>query len=127
LAEPETAEKVGEGAGAEARLAEPAKGHEQITRLERQTARLEACFAVHDPKRGQRGKELQSTVTDNESANRQTAPGVIQGSKGQAVVEAQQQVIVHAAAVGNGQASGPVAPMGEGAKANLQAIGLPEA
>jgi transposase len=127
LEEHETADKVGEVSTAEERLSEPAKVHEQIKRLERQTARIEAFLAVNDPKRGKRGKELQSNVTDNDSAKMQTAHGVIQGYNGQALVDAKHQVIVHAEAFGNGQDYGHVAPMVEGAKANLQAIGLPEA
>jgi transposase len=127
LEEHETADKAGEGSGAEERLSEPDKVHEQIKRLERQTARIEAFFAVNDPKRGKRGKELQSNVTDHESATMQTAQGGIQGYNGQALVDAKHQVIVHAEACGNGQDYGHVAPMVEGAKANLQAIGLPQA
>jgi len=57
----------------------------------------------------------------------QTAHGVIPGYNGQALVDATHQVIVHAEAFGSGQDDGHVAPMVEGAKANLQAIGLPEA
>jgi hypothetical protein len=82
---------------------------------------------VNDPKRGKRGTELQRHVTDHDSANRQTAPGGIQGSHGQALGEAKHQVIVHAEAFGTGQDEGHVAPMVEGAKANLQALRLPEA
>ena len=54
-----------------------------------------------------------------------TAPGVIQGDNGQARVDSNHQVIVHAEALGNGQDDGPVAPMVEGANATVQAIGLP--
>lgn len=82
---------------------------------------------MNDPKRGKRGQERQRHVTDNESAKRQTAHGVIQGYNGQALVDAKHHVIVQAEAFGNGQDYGHVAPMLEGAKANLQAIGLPEA
>jgi hypothetical protein len=127
LAQHEAADKAGEASGAGERLAEPDKVHQQINRLERQAARIEAFLAVNNPKRGKRGKERQSNVTDNESAKMQTAHGVIQGYNGQALVDAKHQVIVHAEAFGNGQDYGHVAPMVEGAKANLQAIGLPEA
>lgn len=57
----------------------------------------------------------------------QTAPGVMPGDNGQALVDAQPQVIVHAEAFGNGQDDGHVAPMVEGAQATVQAIGLPAA
>jgi hypothetical protein len=56
--------------------------------------------AANDP---EWGKELQRHVTDHASANMQTAHGVIQGSNGQAVVAAKDQVILHAAAFSNGQ------------------------
>jgi hypothetical protein len=77
------------------------------------------------PKRGKRGKELHSNVTDNDSAKMQSAHGVIQGSNGQARVDSTQQVIVHAEALGNGQDYGHVAPVLARAKATVEAIGLP--
>jgi transposase len=126
LEEHEIADKTGEGSCSEAYRSEPQKVHEQITRLEKQAVRIEAFLAADTPKRGKRGKELQSNVTDNDSAKMQTAHGVIQGYNGQALVDAHSQVIVHAEAFGNGQDYGHVGPMVEGAKANLQAIGLPE-
>jgi Transposase DDE domain len=89
--------------------------------------RLEACFAAHAPKRGKRGTERQSHGTDHQSATRPTAPGVIQGDKGHAVGAAQDPVIGHAEAFGNGHEAGPVSPMREGAKDPLTSIGLPEA
>jgi transposase len=126
LAQHEIADKAGEVSSAAERRSEQEKVHEQIKRLERQAARIEAFVAANDPKRGKRGKELQSNVTDNESAKMQTAHGVIQGYNGQALVDAQYQVIIHAEAFGNGQDYGHVAPMVDGAKANMIAIGLPE-
>jgi transposase len=105
--------------------AAPDKVQEQIERLEKQAARIENFLAQSAPKRGKRGKELQSNVTENDSANMQTAPGVIHGYHGQALVDSTHQVIVHAEAFGHGQEDGHVAPMLEGAKAAVQAIGLP--
>jgi transposase len=105
--------------------AEPDKVQEQIARLEKQAARIENFLAQNEPKQGKRGKELQSNVTDNDSAKMQTAHGVIQGYNGQALVDSTHQVIVHAEAFGNGQDYGHVAPMLEGAKATVHAIGLP--
>jgi Transposase DDE domain len=100
--------------------------HEQIKRLERKAGRSEAFLAANTPKQGKRGKELQSNLTDNESAKMQTGHGVIQGYNSQALVDAKYQVILHAEAFGNGQDYGHVAPMVEGAKANLKAIGWAE-
>jgi hypothetical protein len=78
------------------------------------------------PKRGKRGKELPRNVTDNDSANMQTAHGVMPGYNGQARVEAKQQVILHAEVFGNRQDDGHVAPMLAGVRAHGKAIGLPE-
>jgi transposase len=104
--------------------AEQDKGHEPIQRLEQQAARLEKFFTANEPKRGKRGKALQSNVTDNDSAKMQTAHGVMQGDNGQALVDATHQVILHAEAFGNGQDYRHVAPMLAGAKGNGTAIGL---
>jgi hypothetical protein len=107
--------------------AELDKVPEQMARFEKQAARLENFLAQSEPKRGTRGKARQRHVTENDSAKRPTAHGVIQGDNGQALVDSKHQVIVHAEACGNGQDYGPVAPMVEGAKATVQAIGLPAA
>jgi hypothetical protein len=111
---------------ANAEYAEKDKGQEQIERLEKQAARIEAFLEKHEPKRGKRGKELQSNVTDNDSAKMQTAHGVIQGYNSQAIVDGKHPVIMHAEACGTGQDYGHVAPLLEGATANAQAVGLPE-
>jgi hypothetical protein len=50
---------------------------EQIARLEKQAARIENLLAQSEPKRGKRGKELQSHVTDHDAAKMQPAHGVI--------------------------------------------------
>jgi hypothetical protein len=126
LEQHEAAEKAGEASGTVERLSAPDKVHAPIKRLERQAGRLAAFWAVNTPKRGKRGKELQRKIPDNESAKMQTGHGVIQGSKGQAWGDAQYQVIMHAEAFGHGQDDGHGAAMGEGAQANLKAIGLAE-
>ena len=125
LVQHERADKE-EEATAPARRAEQQRRHEQLQRLERQAARIEAFLAANEPKRGKQGQELQSNIADNESAKMFTAHGVVQGYNSQALVDARHQVIVHAEAFGNGQDYGHVPPMLEGAKANVQAIGLPE-
>jgi transposase len=126
LAQHERADKEEGEATAPAQHAEQQRRQAQLKRLEQQAARIAAFLAVNDPKRGKQGQELQSNVTDNESAKMFTAHGVLQGYNSQALVDAKHQVIVHAEAFGNGQDYGHVTPMLEGAKANVQAIGLPE-
>src|SRR5262245_26627635 len=126
LAQHERADKEEGEATAPARPAEQQRRQEQLKRLEQQAARIAAFLAANEPKRGKQGQELQSNVTDNESANMFTAHGVLQGYNSQALVDAKHQVIVHAEAFGNGQDYGQVAPMLDGAKAHVQAVGLPE-
>jgi hypothetical protein len=75
---------------------------------------------------GRQGKEVKSNVTDNESANMMTSHGTIQGYNGQALVDSKHQVIVHAEAFGEGQDHYHIAPMMEGAKGNMEALGYEE-
>jgi transposase len=125
LEEHTRAAQAGETSSTAEQPSERDKVHEQRQRLEKQAARIAKFLAENEPKRGKRGKELQSHVTDNDSAKMQTSHGVLQGYNGQALVDAKHQIILHAAAFGNGQDYGHVAPMLEGAKAHGKAIGLP--
>ena len=95
----------------------------QVQRLQKQAERLEKWLTDNDPKYGTTGKEINSNVTDNESAKMKTSHGVIQGYNSQALIDAKHQVIIHAEAFGRGQdhAHGP--PMLEGALENLQSLG----
>jgi hypothetical protein len=126
LAPHERADQEGEETSTTGGGAERQKRQDQLERLEKQATRLEACLATHEPTRGKQGQELQSNVTDHESAKMFTAQGVLQGYNSQALVDAKHQVIVQAEAFGNGQAYGHVPPMLEGAKAHVQALGLGE-
>jgi Transposase DDE domain len=105
---------------------EQQRRQDQLERLEQQAARIEAFLATNEPKGGKPGHELQSNITDNESAKMFTAHGVLQGYNSQALVDAKHQVIVPAEAFGNGQDYGHVPPMLERAKAHVQALGLGE-
>jgi hypothetical protein len=87
---------------------------------------MKAWLKTHKPKIGKQGKEIQSNVTDHESAKMSTSHGGLQGYNGQALVDAAYQVIVHAAAFGNGQDYDHVAPMMARAKATMQALGYGE-
>jgi hypothetical protein len=80
----------------------------------------------NDAKIGAQGKELQSNVTDNDSAKMKTSHGTIQGYNGQALVDGKHQVVIHAQAFGSGQDAQHLAPMVDGAKDNLKNIGQSE-
>ena len=98
----------------------------QIERLKRKAERIEKFLKENDPKIGRTGKEIKSNITDNESANMMTSHGAIQGYNGQALVDRDHQVIVHAVASGEGQDHHHIPPMLDGAKQNMEEIGQGE-
>lgn len=95
----------------------------RIQRLKRQADRIERFLEESQPRMGRTGNEVQSNVTDNESAKMKSSHGIIQGYNANAMVDAKHQVIVHAQAFGEGDDGALAAPMLEGAQANLQAAG----
>ena len=97
-------------------LSELSNREKQIEKLQKQADRIEKWLKENDAKIGTTGKELQSNVTDNESAKMMTSHGTIQGYNGQTLVDKKHQVIVHAEAFGSGQDHDQFAPMLDGAK-----------
>ena len=95
----------------------------QVERLKKKAKRIGRFLKQHEPKLGRNGKEVKSNVTDNESANMMTSHGTVQGYNGQALVDSKHQVIVHAEAFGEGQDHYHIAPMMEGAKGTMEALG----
>jgi hypothetical protein len=75
----------------------------QIEKLKAKAEKIEKWLSENEGKQGKRGKEIQSNITDNQSAKMKTSHGVIQGYHGQALVDSKHQVIVYAEAFGNGQ------------------------
>lgn len=96
----------------------------RVLRLIRQAERIEKFLAQNKPKQGCRGKEIQSNITDNESAKMVSSHGVIQGYNANALVDEKHQVVVHAEAFSSGEDSQNIQPMLKGAKHNLEAVGL---
>ncbi len=94
----------------------------QGDRLTRQVQRLNNFLAENEPKAGKSIKEIQSNVTDNDSAKMSSLHGVIQGYNAQALVDEKHQVILHAEAFGT-QDHENLAPMLKGAQKNVTAIG----
>jgi transposase len=95
----------------------------RIKRLKQKADRIEKFLSENEPKIGSVGKEIQSNVTDNESAKLTSSHGVIQGYNANAIVDERHQVVLHAAAFGKGEDGTNMEPMLEGAKENLEAIG----
>jgi transposase len=98
----------------------------RVARLQRQAERIEQFLATHAPKRGRSGREVQSNVTDNESAKLVSAHGVVQGYNANALVEGSHQVVVYAEAFGQGGDEEHVAPMLAGGARTLVAVGRPQ-
>ena len=96
----------------------------RIQRLESKAKRIEKFLSESGPKIGKQGKEIQSNVTDNESAKMATSHGVIQGYNANAMVDESHQVVVQAEAFGCGDDGRLMRPMLEGAKRNFKAIEL---
>ena len=97
------------------------------TTYERYTPRIaKVGLEENEAKIGDRGKETQSNVTDNESAKMWTRHGTIQGYNGQALADEKHQIIVHGEAFGKGQDSRHLGPMVDGAKQNMKRIGYSE-
>jgi transposase len=98
----------------------------RIQRLKRQAERIEKFLSENERKKGASGKEIQSNVTDNESAKMVSSHGVIQGYNGNALVDEKHQVVVHAHAFGDGDDGSHAGVMLEGAKYNLSEVGWEE-
>ena len=105
---------------------DPLCRQKQIEKLQKQAERIEKWLKENNAKTGANGRELQSNVTDNESAKMMTSHGTIQGYNAQALVDKEHQVIMHAEAFGSGQDNQHLAPMVDGAKENLKKIGQAE-
>lgn len=99
------------------------KRSKQIKRIQKEMQRIERFMGSNQPKAGKTKKEIQSNITDNESAKMPTSHGVIQGYNAQAVVDDKHQIIVAAEAMSNGQDHDNLSPMLEKTKENLKAIG----
>jgi transposase len=80
---------------------EEAKFAERIQRYEEQIRKLDEFDMTHKERMGSRGKEVQSNITDNESAIIKGPHGVIQGYNGIAVADSKNQIIVAAEVFGS--------------------------
>ena len=95
----------------------------RIRRLKQKAERIEKFLDENQPKDGRQGKEIQSNVTDNESAKMVSSHGVLQGYNANVVVDENHQVVIHAEAFGKGEDSSNMEPMLKGAKQKLEVLG----
>jgi transposase len=106
--------------------ADMTKRTKQVEQLQKQAERIERFLQEHTAKPGTQRKEVRSNITDNESAMMHSSHGMIQGYNAQALVDARQQVIVQGEVFGWGHDHYHVAPVIDGAKENMAAIGQAE-
>lgn len=102
---------------------EEARRRKRIKGLQQKAKRIEEFLEKNEPRNGSGGTEIQSNVTDNESAKMVSSHGVIQGYNANAMVDEKHQVVVHAEAFGRGGDESHMKPMLEGAKQKLEEIG----
>ena len=110
----------------EASQAEDEKRKRQAERLRKEAERIAKWLSENEAKMGKQGREIQSNVTDNDSAKMMTSHGTIQGYNAQALVDEKHQVIVQGEASGSGQDHHHIPPVIDEAKKNMQAIGHDE-
>jgi transposase len=91
-----------------------------IKRLEKKLKRLDKFLEACEPKKGFSGEEVQTNVTDPESARIKSAHGYIQGYNGIAIADSGNQVIVAAEAIGSGAESGIFPKMLEALEENMK-------
>jgi len=77
-----------------------------IEELEKKLEKLNKYLQIAKPKIGISGSEVQSNITDNESAIIKSPHGYIQGYNGIAIADSGNQVIICAEAIGSGAESG---------------------
>jgi len=92
---------------------------QQVEKLQATSRKIKDFLDENEERIGRSGKEVQSNITDNESAKMKTSHGVLQGYTGVAAVDSKHQVVVHAEAFGTGDEHGLLEPMLDGIKDNL--------
>lgn len=116
----------GEERAGPARAQERARRHTTLEKLRRRAERIECFLAEEEPREGTKGKEVQSNVTDNDSAKMTTGHGVIQGYNAQGLVDGKHQVIVQGLVAGVGQDHEQIGAVLEEAQVTLERAGLKE-
>jgi len=105
---------------------EKSREEDRLKRLERESERIEKFLSQNEPRMGRSGKEVQSNITDNESARMHSRKGPTQGFNAQALVIEESQVIVSNEAYGSGHDQGVGEKMLAKASLNLKKAGFGE-
>ncbi|MDR0877456.1 MAG: transposase [Treponema sp.] len=93
-----------------------------IDRIEKKIARLDTFLKTAEKRMGSSAGEVQSNITDPESARIKSPHGYIQGYNGIAIADSAHQVIVSAEAVGSGGEGEYLPAMLDSLKENMQMV-----
>jgi transposase len=93
-----------------------------VRRIEDEIKKLDMFLSKAEPKTGPSGQEVQTNITDPESARIKGPHGYIQGYNGIAVADAANQVIIAAQAIGSGAESGCFPEMLDTLEENMKTI-----
>jgi hypothetical protein len=93
-----------------------------IKSINRKAERIDKFLKNNEKKMGPRNREVQSNITDNESAKIKSSKGVIQGYNGIAVADEKNQVIIAAETFGRGQEQRFFKPLLDQTEDNLKTI-----
>jgi transposase len=99
------------------------RNNKRLKRLKQKAEKIKKFLEENEPRKGTTDKEVQSNVTDNESAKMVSSHGVIQGYNATAMVDEKHQIIAYAEAFGENEDSQHTRLMLEGAKKNLEEAG----
>ena len=87
------------------------KHQARIEALRKEAQRTREFLEKSPQRRGSKGKELKTNITDPESAKMATSKGEIQGYAAQAAVDSSHQIIVAADVIGSGSEQAMLLPM----------------
>jgi transposase len=93
-----------------------------IERIEKTLQRVDRFLKEAEPRKGISGSEVQSNITDNESARIKGPHGYIQGYNGIAAADSGNQIIITAEAAGYGPESGSFPKMLESLEENMKEV-----
>ncbi len=95
---------------------------QHLKNISKKVEKISRFLESEEKKMGPRGKEVQSNITDNESAKIKSSNGVIQGYNGIAVADDKNQVLIAGEAFGRGQEQRFFEPVLKQTKENLLKI-----
>ena len=102
---------------------EDSERHERhVKKIEAKLEKINRFLTDFEPKLEPSGQQVQSNITDTESARIKGPHGYIQGYNGITIADSGNQIIVAAKAIGSGAESGCLPGMLDSLQANMQIV-----